>query len=569
MVRKPLIVLARSIAVNALPLIALVAAASSWYYHKNVSTYFNVLKNSEVNLISRHQKLIAEKINASASDLAFLAMRTESSISYADNKPIFQKELQALFFSFCRSKKIYDQVRFLDATGMEIIRVNYNKGNPVIVPEEKLQFKGRRYYFTDTIKLAPGSIFISPLDLNIENGTVEKPFKPMIRLGMQIFGKSGKPTGVILLNYLGAELLNDLSALKKGAEGESMLLNRDGYWLKAGSPAREWGFMFEGKKNLTFFNQFPDSWQEISDSESGQFRNQEGLFTFSTIYPVSEGLKTSAGSAEAFAQSSHALNPRQYYWKIVSYIDPLTVSIEPEAMFRRIFFVNLFFFVIILLRSYALSTSRFKRKAAEKELRLAHERMLTILDGLDGIVYVIDLSSYKILFANHYAKNILGNIVGRVCWKAIHSKDMPCDECPTYGKEIPVDWSATWEVLYEKSGHWYENRDRCITWLDGELVKIQIATDITRHKLLAAEREKLIADLSEAINQIKTLRGIVPICSNCKKIRDDKGYWNNLEEYIAQHSDASFSHGMCPECSDDLYGNEGWYIKMKKDQEKK
>ncbi len=53
--------------------------------------------------------------------------------------------------------------------------------------------------------------------------------------------------------------------------------------------------------------------------------------------------------------------------------------------------------------------------------------------------------------------------------------------------------------------------------------------------------------------EIKTLRGIVPICSHCKKIRDDKGYWNHLEAYIQKHSDASFSHGICPECAGKLY----------------
>ncbi len=85
--------------------------------------------------------------------------------------------------------------------------------------------------------------------------------------------------------------------------------------------------------------------------------------------------------------------------------------------------------------------------------------------------------------------------------------------------------------------------------------------------------EKLVSertiDLQMALDEIKTLKGIVPICSTCKKIRDDNGYWNKLESYIQKHSEASFSHGMCPDCSDKLYGNEGWYIEMKKEREQK
>ncbi|MCP4763450.1 MAG: ABC transporter ATP-binding protein [archaeon] len=79
-------------------------------------------------------------------------------------------------------------------------------------------------------------------------------------------------------------------------------------------------------------------------------------------------------------------------------------------------------------------------------------------------------------------------------------------------------------------------------------------------------RLKLIGELEDALNEIKTLKGIVPICSNCKKIRDDKGYWNLLEIFIEKHSEASFSHGICPECSNELYGKEDWYIEMKKEK---
>ncbi len=67
------------------------------------------------------------------------------------------------------------------------------------------------------------------------------------------------------------------------------------------------------------------------------------------------------------------------------------------------------------------------------------------------------------------------------------------------------------------------------------------------------ERNKAIKELQSALDRIKVLSGLVPICANCKKIRDDKGYWNQIEEYIIAHSDAEFSHGICPECIKELY----------------
>ncbi|HCY87231.1 MAG TPA: hypothetical protein DHV36_19015 [Desulfobacteraceae bacterium] len=89
-----------------------------------------------------------------------------------------------------------------------------------------------------------------------------------------------------------------------------------------------------------------------------------------------------------------------------------------------------------------------------------------------------------------------------------------------------------------------------------------VLTDINQRKQIEKERENLIAELKAALAEIKTLQGIVPICSKCKKIRDDQGYWNILETFIQEHSEASFSHSICPDCADKLYGHEDWYRKL-------
>ena len=79
--------------------------------------------------------------------------------------------------------------------------------------------------------------------------------------------------------------------------------------------------------------------------------------------------------------------------------------------------------------------------------------------------------------------------------------------------------------------------------------------DITEHKRIDEERERLVIELQNALSKIKTLKGLLPICSACKKIRNDKGYWEQIENFIHEHSDAEFSHGICPECAQKLYPN--------------
>jgi hypothetical protein len=81
----------------------------------------------------------------------------------------------------------------------------------------------------------------------------------------------------------------------------------------------------------------------------------------------------------------------------------------------------------------------------------------------------------------------------------------------------------------------------------------KLGQENAKRKQTEREKAEKIEQLKQALNEVKTLRGILPICASCKKIRDDEGYWNQIEGYIQKHSDAQFSHGVCPECVKKLY----------------
>jgi len=87
----------------------------------------------------------------------------------------------------------------------------------------------------------------------------------------------------------------------------------------------------------------------------------------------------------------------------------------------------------------------------------------------------------------------------------------------------------------------------------GEKILFSIVHDITDRKMAEEEREKLIIELKEALADVKTLSGLLPICASCKKIRNDGGYWEQIEQYISDHSEAQFSHSLCPDCVEKLY----------------
>ena len=88
---------------------------------------------------------------------------------------------------------------------------------------------------------------------------------------------------------------------------------------------------------------------------------------------------------------------------------------------------------------------------------------------------------------------------------------------------------------------------------DQSSISLGWLTEVTKEMEAAEEREKLVLDLQAALSKVKQLSGLLPICASCKRIRDDKGYWNRIEEYIMNHSEADFSHGLCPPCIEKLY----------------
>lgn len=194
---------------------------------------------------------------------------------------------------------------------------------------------------------------------------------------------------------------------------------------------------------------------------------------------------------------------------------------------------------------------------SQRILRESELRFRLLMDSLDAFIYVADIETYDVLFVNEYAKKQIGDVTGQKCWKSIQNMpDGPCSFCTNkyiLNEEGKPGEPYSSELQNSSTGKWFYMQDRAIEWIDGRIVRLQIATDFTDRKRNEDEREQLIAQLKEASTQIKILSGFLPICASCKMIRDDKGYWNDIEIYIREHSEAEFSHGICPDCARRLY----------------
>jgi diguanylate cyclase (GGDEF)-like protein/PAS domain S-box-containing protein len=231
--------------------------------------------------VERQRALTGETLETVISDLRFLA---DLYLASLPESPVqFPSAAVAETFRlFSLRRNIYDQIRFLDAGGMERLRVNLGSGNPEIVPPEALQPKAQRYYFDAAMTLGRGQIYISPFDLNIEHGRLEQPPKPMLRFAAPLFDASGQRLGVVVLNFLGNRLFDVLEP-HNGTQGRFMLLNAEGYWLHGGPPGADWAFMYDDRRRLSFARLHPAAWARLQESGNGQFRDDGSLYTFTTL----------------------------------------------------------------------------------------------------------------------------------------------------------------------------------------------------------------------------------------------------------------------------------------------
>ena len=213
-----------------------------------------------------------------------LALSRESTVIQTINgKKNTDTSAMVQAFSTLISRNLsYDQVRWLGEDGRERARVNNVAGKPAIVPDQLLQDKSDRYYFKQGLQLAAGEVYLSPMDLNIENGRVQVPYKPMVRMAVRLRDAQGQGRGVLVLNVMSRQMLKNIGS-RADSEGDPvMLLNQDGFWLRGATRQEEWGFML-GNRDATLGQRSPQAWREISASQSGQVELSDGLWTWHTF----------------------------------------------------------------------------------------------------------------------------------------------------------------------------------------------------------------------------------------------------------------------------------------------
>jgi len=193
-----------------------------------------------------------------------------------------------------------------------------------------------------------------------------------------------------------------------------------------------------------------------------------------------------------------------------------------------------------------------------KELREAETRFGRLFDTVPVGLYRATPNG-RILDANPAFQNILGyrdkqTLLG-LTFSDLHLSPYDYDRWRTLldREKVALRYETEWRCQ-DGTTCWVENNARVVFEPATEQMVVEGSVeDITQRKEAENERERLIADLQDALAQIHTLSGLLPICASCKKIRDEQGRWTHIESYIENHSEAEFTHSFCPDCVRSLY----------------
>jgi PAS domain S-box-containing protein len=216
-------------------------------------------------------------------------------------------------------------------------------------------------------------------------------------------------------------------------------------------------------------------------------------------------------------------------------------------------FMALFFLMLVGGIGYLLML----KELDDRLLSESEEKYRTLVEKADEAIVIVQ--DGKLVFANTRMYELInypgGELEGRSVFDFIHpderGKIISNYENRMKGEALSVSYDFR---IISLAGEdvWVSVNSTRIQW-KGRPAVLSLMTDITKRKKMEEEREGMISDLRKTLAEVKTLSGLLPICSSCKKIRDDSGYWSQIEEYIKAHSEAEFSHSLCPDCVKRLY----------------
>jgi diguanylate cyclase (GGDEF)-like protein/PAS domain S-box-containing protein len=431
----PVFSLLKKTLVFALPFIAIFGLAIFGYYYQQVSALENYAQemNHQTNLhLLESLQQILRNVKGDARMLSSnpLLIRALSSPQEKETQLLAQQ-----WIAFSAEKRLYDQIRLLDQKGQEILRINMTTNGAQSVPKNRLQNKSARYYFKEAMTLPKGEIYLSSLDLNIENKVIEKPLKPMLRIAVPLFDNNGKRLGLLILNYLAANFINEIKTHNRLSESQSILINQQGYYLYGLSRDREWLFMYPKNDQLPglLSTQFRDLWQYIIRNRQDQVITSQGIFSFHWL------------STE---EKSSSNNPFLQEYAIITMLSMSKLEALKAPYRQAVWGISLLAIPTIVLFALVASHYRLRELKTIEQLRTAETNQRLILESVGEGIIGLDAHG-RLTFANSRAQDLTGYLLNEMLGRPLHNLIGVCGNDKS--RKVTDTWPLHETLVHGKS----------------------------------------------------------------------------------------------------------------------
>ena len=206
-----------------------VAGLYGVYYSVN-SLVATTIQHLEYEISSKAEDI--EKFLQTIHNHVLYLSRSSSLLELMETEnPLIRKRLENEFLSFSKAHPYYYQIRYINETGMEVVRIDLYGDRVEVIPHEKLQNKSDRYYFKDSVKYPEGECYVSPMDYNVEWGAIETPLKPVVRFATPVFDTEYKKRGIVIINLYGSYIIEQIKKMDIVKGGITFLVNQKGEYL--------------------------------------------------------------------------------------------------------------------------------------------------------------------------------------------------------------------------------------------------------------------------------------------------------------------------------------------------
>lgn len=277
-----------------LPTLAIIPLAVAGIYgvYFSVNTLENTINQNLGYELSSKSNDIEKFLKTVHKDVFFLSQApvmkdlvNSRELKYSKEFRRLRERLERVFIIVSQMRPYYYQVRYIDENGYEIVRVDSNGERITAIPIELLQYKGDRYYFTDSIKYPKGVCYVSPMDLNIEWGEVEIPHKPVVRIATPVFDGRGLRRGVVIINLYASYLIEQMQKLSIAEGGTTFLVNKNGLYLSHLNSAGSAGRAFNLADTESLKKDYPiDVVKRVLSGKEGTIKRASEIISYAPIF---------------------------------------------------------------------------------------------------------------------------------------------------------------------------------------------------------------------------------------------------------------------------------------------